>query len=308
MKKVEYLGNKIFSIEGLIQSTSGILSLSEEIMKEYSNIFSILTNHFNQDPIENMFSYIRAKGGHSKNPSVHEFNIILAKLISLKLIHFNTSSNCIEDDATMLSVNIQNIYEETDNSESSSENNSISFISMENIYVENQSFFDENVDNFNSVNIPIEMTSSRYFVGYIAQRILCKKCRLDIIKPSQILTYPSEMYIHKKNYENESDFGSLCAPSDLFFEVCKIHIKVFENIFVENKSIKNIKKYIVEQCVKCTKNSVYNFWFDESNSCFKHRIEMLNILIITLLRKHCSWETHKFKSGNAGKLKILSGS
>lgn len=128
---------------------------------------------------------------------------------------------------------------------------------------------------------------------------------MDIIKPAQILSYPSEMFVHAKNYDKSSDFGSLCAPSDLFFAVCKIHIKVFEKIFSESKEIKNIKKTIVEQCVNCTKNTIYSFWFQENNVCFKHRMEMLNLLILTLLRKHSSWETYKYKLTSAEKLKIF---
>lgn len=173
------------------------------------------------------------------------------------------------------------------------------------IFETNQEFFDENADCFNSSNVPIELTSSRYFVGYIAQRISCEKCHVDIIKPTQILTYPSEMYIHTKNYENDSDFGSLCAPSDLFFEICKIHIKVFEKVFTENKCMKNIKKIIVKQCIDCTKDTIYSSWFDENDICYKHRIEMLNLLILTLLRKHSTWATYKYKLANAEKVKIL---
>lgn len=63
------------------------------------------------------------------------------------------------------------------------------------------------------------------------------------------------MCVHTKNYDKETDFGSLCAPTDLFFAVCKILIKVFENLFSNSKEIKN-KKTIVEQCVNCTKNTI----------------------------------------------------
>lgn len=66
---------------------------------------------------------------------------------------------------------------------------------------------------------------------------------MDIIKPAQVLSYPSEMCVHTKNYDKEHDFWRLCAPSDLFFAVCKIHIKVFENLFSNSKEIKNKKNY-----------------------------------------------------------------
>jgi len=66
-------------------------------------------------------------------------------------------------------------------------------------------YFDQNIDNFLCNNVLIELTSSRYFVRYIAK-------------------------------------GSSCD-------------KVFENIFKNNKKQMCIKKLIVEQCIKCTKES-----------------------------------------------------
>lgn len=126
-------------------------------------------------------------------------------------------------------------------------------------------------------------------------------------KPAQILSYPSEMFVHAKNCQKESDFGGLCAPSDLFFEVCKIDIKVFEKIFLQNKEMKSITKFIVEQCVNCTKNSIYSFWFEENDVCYKHRMEMLNLLLVLiLLRKHSTWETYNYKLSNIEKVKILN--
>lgn len=165
----------------------------------------------------------------------------MAKLLSLKIIQFSFSKNCAEDDAIFLPLDFQNILEVSD---SVSPNNPTPLIDIVDIYHENEEYFDESADSFNSVNVSIELTSSQYFIGYIAQRVSCTKCRLDMIKPSKILTYPSEMFIHTKNYETESDFGSLCSPSDLFFEVCKIHIKVFENLFLKNRAVKHIKKLL----------------------------------------------------------------
>lgn len=302
MQQIEYVGNKIFSIRGLIQTTRGILSLSEEMFGESSNLFTILTSRFNQDSLENVFSYVRAKGGHCKNPSVHEFNIAMAKLLSLKISQFSSSKNCENDDAAFLQVDFQssNEFNETVSAENPSP-----VIDIAGIYENNAEYFDESADCFNSPNVSIELTSSRYFIGYIAQRITCWKCRVDIIKPAQILTYPSEMYIHTKNYEIGSDFGSLCAPSDLFFEVCKIHIKIFEKLFSTNRAMKNIKKVMIQQCIECTNSTIYGFWFDEKNTCYSHRLEILNLLILTLLRKHSAWETQQYKPTHIEKINIL---
>lgn len=111
----------------------------------------------------------------------------------------------------------QTILEDTQRSGSTAESSRTPDINVTKIFDENEDYFNEDVDCFDSNNVAIELTSSRYFVGYIAQRITCAKCRVDIIKPAKVLTYPSEMFVHAKNYDTETDFGSLCAPSDLFF-------------------------------------------------------------------------------------------
>jgi len=55
-----------------------------------------------------------------------------------------------------------------------------------------------------------------------------------------MLNSPSEIFIAEKNFCNDSDFGKLSALSDIFFNVCKIHIKVFENIFNTYKKQEHI--------------------------------------------------------------------
>ena len=57
----------------------------------------ILTNKLNQDPVENLFALIRIKGGNNKNPSVYDFNRIMGRIVSNKLLAFSSeNTNCIE--------------------------------------------------------------------------------------------------------------------------------------------------------------------------------------------------------------------
>jgi len=135
----------------------------------------------------------------------------------------------------------------------------------------------------------------------------CDKCRSVILKETEHLTAPSELFIHEKNYSIESDFGKLKAPSDLFFNICKIHIKAFENIFKNNKKQMCIKKFIVEQCIKCTNEiSAFSLWFYENNECYAHRTDLLNKLIKVLLFKHCKWTVIADRQKKQAKLSILS--
>jgi len=77
----------------------------------------------------------------------------------------------------------------------------------------------------------------------------CDKCRSVILKETEHLTAPSELFIHEKNYWIESDFGKLKAPSDLFFNICKTHIKTFENIFKNNKTQMCIKNLLLSNAL-----------------------------------------------------------
>jgi len=89
-------------------------------------------------------------------------------------------------------------------------------VSFSKFVQDNERYFDQNIDNFLCNDVPIELTSSRYFVGYIAKGSSCDKCRSVILKETEQLTAPSEHFIHEKNYSIDSDFRKLKAPSDLF--------------------------------------------------------------------------------------------
>jgi len=102
-----------------------------------------------------------------------------------------------------------------------------------------------------------------------------------------MLNSPSEIVIAEKNFSNDSEFGKLISPSDIFFNVCKIHIKVFVNIYNINKNQEHIKEFIKSKCVTCTGESDFSSWFDENDECYSHNMLMLDKLIRVLLYKHC---------------------
>ena len=45
---------------------------------------------------------------------IRRFNIAVAKLLSSKMIQFNTPSNCANDNAMFLPIQLQNILEDTE--------------------------------------------------------------------------------------------------------------------------------------------------------------------------------------------------
>ena len=143
----------------------------------------------------------------------------------------------------------------------------------EKIVVENQA------EISSDSHIPTEITAMRYFVGYVASKVVnklnCEKCEIEWRKEDEVLTCESEIFIFEKNYSKDSDFGNLYAPSDDFFYVCRTHVCIFRQIFDFDKSLKNIKQVMVSKCLteKSSKNIA---WFDQEHSCYSHAVKAIH--------------------------------
>lgn len=59
----------------------------------------ILTSKKNSDALENFFSIVRGRNGFNNNPSVSDFNYMIGKMISMKILcNASTVTNCEPDD------------------------------------------------------------------------------------------------------------------------------------------------------------------------------------------------------------------
>jgi len=58
LKIVKYHGNKIYCVDGLIQTTKAIFGLVEDLFKHHTDHFFFLTSRVNQDPLENIFACV----------------------------------------------------------------------------------------------------------------------------------------------------------------------------------------------------------------------------------------------------------
>ena len=77
---------------------------------------------------------------------------------------------------------------------------------------------------------------------------------------------------------------SVRAPNDTFFKMCLSHFLIFEEIFSQTPHIENLKRVIMNRCVGDFLN-----WYDPQNPCAAHRLELLEFMMIVLLRKNCGW-------------------
>lgn len=303
-----------YCILGLIQTIHVVIQLSEDIF-ESNCVNFILTARLNQDPLENFFAKARSSGGNNKNPTVAEFNSICARLVSIKLVTPTLNTNCQVDDDEILPVNLNEMENKLDVSQIILE--STSRLNNENDEIQNLEFnSNESINNpaqnfvHNVIeNIPVKQISLRYYVGYVIFNFLkntnCKTCELRLIKPKDMLSVPSEHLIYNKNYGGSQSFY-LKAPSDEFFEISKLHIKCFEEFFPLKMHKNAIKNKIVQRCIQYC-NDLVPMWYFEDDTCYQHRLEILNIFIKILLWKNCIWISKTFKNSKVShKLNIIS--
>ena len=105
----------------------------------------------------------------------------------------------------------------------------------------------------------------------------------------------SDIVINLKQYENCDERKCLKRPSDDFFKLCRLHIAIFTKNFIAKPHLNNIKTAIVTEIINIT-NHHYPGWFAVEHSCYHHRLQTVNLLIIILLWKNCKWSLDKNKT------------
>lgn len=275
----------VYCFKGLIQSIRAIQTVSKNILWENIGIEYILTSRYNQDPVENLFAQIRAANGNNRNPSVHEFNHNIAKITTVKILSpFSNISNC-ENDTDEVLETMGNLRDES--------NEEVNTNSIEIDHVDDISDISE---NFFNLDVPLQEASMRYFVGYVACKILrkikCSRCENIFIKTDEILEAPSEYLISNKNYGDENNFCKLKAPTDYYFKISKEQIYLFSRMFSERAEMKDLKKNIVQLCIANTSITCKDLYV-EQNPCHEHNKTALNFMILVLIRKHCTWLAEK---------------
>lgn len=281
-----------------MQTINGIL-----LLKTKSNIEYLLTSRLNQDPLENYFSIIRASNTNNKNPSVFEFNKIMAKLMSIKIItKFTNDSNCEDDDSYTILQLVNNEESELENVETNIAETE-KFPRQINVEISGEELASDSDDyitepNENLEDYSLDGNAARYYIGYVIQKMSlkqpCNECYLNRSNPSQFLEKSSEWLIFFKNYLKDSQtFGKLYNPRDDFFKICCKQIKIFEHFFQNSPEISNIRLRIMNNCSNIVEaGNMYQI----ENHCYDHNLKFLEIFIKILLFKNCKWISDKMKS------------
>ena len=81
----------VFDIELTMLSFEGLIT---DFMQLYSGSgFVIYPGRFNQDPLENFFGHIRAKGGHNKNPMAVQYGPRLQQIVAAGVVSVRRRGN-----------------------------------------------------------------------------------------------------------------------------------------------------------------------------------------------------------------------
>lgn len=237
---------------------------------------------------------------------MHELNLIFARFLTTNFLKFSPFSNCADDADVFLEVEIPSNSEDAGH-----QCNTISETEID-LRRDSSHACRDCLENVAATErLDVEEASMRYFVGYVAFKILernsnCQLCRPLLIKDDEQITCQSEFFIFIKNFSQNSTFGKLHAPTNYFLNLCKLHFSVFQKFFKDYIEIKNIKATIESECIRVTKDSdSYSDWFNESHDCFYHRKDILSFAILVLLRKHCTWRTSKFIKSKNPKIQSL---
>lgn len=273
---------------GFIQNIHAVKELSAILWQREPDINFILLGKFNQDIVENLFAMVRGSGGYNNIPSVREIGYHLRRYNNIKV----TTPALISNTANCLSDSTDDVIEQN-----VSEHESALYHCSLTEEINN----DDKITSPEICDLPsnedmesvIADSSAAYFIGYVenwfSKKVDCNSCRTYLTKLNESDVY-RDFFIKQKNYENT--IVGLKTPSDVFFDVCTVQINYFSRNFKNCIHIRNIKSTFKSNLIDET-NKHFQFWFDTSSECYDHRLQILDFLILVLIRKNCYWHLQK---------------
>ncbi|KAF0714208.1 Uncharacterized protein FWK35_00030575, partial [Aphis craccivora] len=228
--------------KGIIISNNSLLQLWDELKNNYDkNISYLTTRKFNQDLVENTFSYLKGMcGSASNNITVLDFKY------SLRWYILGKHSNCIFTNNTNTECGIETSLLNEDecltsqiihNSDIITESYDLIELGEETTLVNKESLdllekFEMNVDSDNSFN-QIEFQAAKYVAGYVANRYFSKYPQL--IDPNG----------DEFSWIEHVSRGGLKIPSVTLMETAQIMEKEFQKLHGDNLSkITGVMNYL----------------------------------------------------------------
>lgn len=130
-----------------------------------------------------------------------------------------------------------------------------------------------------------------YYAGYcVYKKVDCKRCSIQLLK-SDVQMNADNVFISEKFFKKDqnSNFGSLKAPSDEMLKVAEFLVNIFEAYFTQKSHINNICEEMAKFSLVKIKSEFPTFLPEETEPCFAHFNSLLKFFLLVLLRKNCKW-------------------
>lgn len=293
----------IYCFKGISITIRATLMLWDDLKSE--NKKYLLTNRLQQDPIENLFSVIRSKGGYNFTPTCREFRNALQHNIHIRLQASTGNSNCEVDDDEDLILNqlpadtaIINspprsplIHLETDSTITVEEVRNMPNDTITDITYQQQQ---PNLETFSIIYV------TGYLVNCVLKKFVCNTCTQNFCKINEKLE-ASECLIFLKDYGvEENAIKYLKRPSELIIRITTELLNIFNSKFQELKCEYRLIKNLIDLSLNIIKNK-YPTFLTTDDPCFSHKLFYINKFMLLNIHKSLKWESDIIQRPRANK-------
>jgi hypothetical protein len=264
--------------DGILLSINTIRQLFEE--NKHDNYSFLLTGRLNQDPLENLFSVLRQKGGYNRNPTVRTFQAALkSNMITNLMRPLLEDTGDYNNVATVSSIKyIDTVTENIPN--------------LSSIASETSSSSTDNVTSVNTVSL--EECAVVYFAGYLIKKCLqhfkCYQCK-TVFEEASYLSEDNRLLHFYKNYSIEKPCA-LKNPSSEMISFTKTGMNVVANYLKTLWGDRHFGRILQNKIIEKIKACVPNFF---NNECKNHKLFLVNFLVKVLVFKECKSYTDALK-------------
>lgn len=233
----------VYCFKGISDTIRAILDLYTDILLE--NYTFILTSRLQQDPIENLFSVIRSRGGYNNNPTTKGFRQALQQNMFVRILDPIVAGNCEVDDDEQLDL-LQN--SDTTIASTRTRDEFLENMSEDEIYISDNDDSDgDEYDDKPQNLITFEENSAAYYTGYLIYKCLtkykCNMCKEVFCKSDdEQLCNKTEILTLLRDYGDPSEIEFLCRPKKEIVNIVIFILKIIVHFFNFNKHMPNLKK------------------------------------------------------------------
>ena len=254
----------------------------------------LLTSRFNQDPLENLFSIIRGKGGHRCNPDAHEFRVALTQVMVDKLLLPPKGGNCQPD--------MDSILFSFDTAKSLGNRNSLKARVAKAIPKVIQPLM---LDGKCSPLSNNEENTMTYIAGWIAFKIkkfICENCYDKCTQSKENVINDKRFFLmNSKQYECLNNDKGLTAPSDVLLNLLVVAEKVFKAHISKLCSDEDLRFNLLVKIKKATESRMKVFYCD---ACDLYDI-VINLFLKCRLHFYIKLKNREMPKSYKKKLQIL---